>query len=107
MTQGSLPFPAITVSRLQETAPIILRILDGTLATNLVSYIEMFWLIPVGFFVALVALITLVFVGSVRNARALRRDVDERFHDIQGRLEQQANALADLLTRKQDSEDQK
>ena len=67
----------------------------------------MFWLIPVGFFVALVALITLVFVGSVRNARALRRDVDDRFNDIQERLEQQANALADLLTRKQDSEDQK
>ena len=67
----------------------------------------MFWLIPVGFFLALVALVTLVFVGSVRNARALRRDLDERFNDIQGRLEQQANALADLLTRKQDSEDQK
>jgi hypothetical protein len=67
----------------------------------------MFWLIPLGFCLALVALVTLVFVGSVRNARALRRDVDERFNDIQGKLEQQANALADLFARSQDSADRK
>jgi len=67
----------------------------------------MFWLIPLGFCLALVALVTVVFVGSVRNARALRRDVDERFNDIQGKLEQQANALAELLTRQQDSADRK
>jgi hypothetical protein len=67
----------------------------------------MFWLIPLGFCLALVALVTLVFVGSVRNARTLRRDVDERFNDIQGKLEQQANALTELLTRKQDSADRK
>ena len=80
---------------------------DGTLTTTWVSYIDMFWLIPLGFTLALVALVTLVFVGSVRNARALRRDVDQRFEDIQGKLEQQANALAELLTRKQDSTDRK
>ena len=67
----------------------------------------MFWLIPLGFCLALVALVTLVFVGSVRNARALRRDVDERFNDIQGKLEQQANALTDLFARSQDSSDRK
>ena len=63
----------------------------------------MFWLIPLCFCLALVALVTIVFVGSVRNARALRRDVNERFNAIQGKLEKQANALADeLLARKQD-----
>ena len=71
------------------------------------SYVHMFWLIPLGFCLALVVLVTLVFVGSVRNARALRRDVDQRFNDIQGKLEQQANALAELLTREQDSVDRK
>ena len=67
----------------------------------------MFWLLPLGFCLALVAFVALVFVGSVRNARALRRDVDARFNDIQEKLEQQANTLTELLTRKQDSADRK
>ena len=64
----------------------------------------MFWLVPVCLVLGLVALVAAVFVGAVRNARALKRDVDQRFTDIQGRLEKQANALADeLLARKQDT----
>ncbi|HEU5130710.1 MAG TPA: hypothetical protein VFT26_01360 [Pyrinomonadaceae bacterium] len=102
---GSKDSRLATVVDLQQSTGVLS--FDGTLTPKWVSYIDMFWLIPVGFFLALVALVTLVFVGSVRNARALRRDLDERFNDIQGRLEQQANALADLLTRKQDSEDRK
>jgi Flp pilus assembly pilin Flp len=63
----------------------------------------MFWLLPLFVCLALVALVTVVFVGSVRNARALRRDVNERFDNIQRKLEKQANALADeLLARRQD-----
>ncbi|HET7218383.1 MAG TPA: hypothetical protein VFJ02_10055 [Vicinamibacterales bacterium] len=66
----------------------------------------MFWLIPLCLCVGLVVLVAAVFVGSVRNARALRRDVDERFTDIQRKLEKQANALADeLLARKRDPSD--
>ena len=63
----------------------------------------MFWLIPLCLCVGLVVLVAAVFVGAVRNARTLRRDVDERFTDIQRKLEKQANALADeLLARKKD-----
>lgn len=64
----------------------------------------MSWLIPLCMCLGLVALVTAVFVGSVRNARSLRRDLDERFNDIQGKLEKQANALADeLFARKKDT----
>jgi hypothetical protein len=42
-------------------------------------------------------------VASVRNARALRRDINERFDAVQAQLEKQANALADeLLARTKD-----
>ena len=61
------------------------------------------WLVPLCLCLALVALVTSVFVASVRNARALRRSLDERFNTVQIRLEQQANALADeLLARTRD-----
>jgi hypothetical protein len=62
------------------------------------------WLIPLCLWLALVALVTAVFVASVRNARALRRDLDERFAAAQARLEKQANAIADeLLARTKDT----
>ena len=57
----------------------------------------MTWLVPLCLFVALLVLVTSVFVASVRNARALRRNLDERFEAVQLRLEQQANALTDKL----------
>jgi hypothetical protein len=55
------------------------------------------WLVPLCLCLALLALVTGVFVASVRNARALRRDLNERFDAVQARLEKQANALADEL----------
>ena len=62
------------------------------------------WLIPLCLCLAVVALVSAVFVASVRNARALRRDLDERFEAAQARLEKQANAIADeLLARTKDT----
>jgi hypothetical protein len=55
------------------------------------------WLVPLCLCLGLVALVTAVFVASVRNARAIRQDLDERFDAVQARLEEQANALADEL----------
>ena len=55
------------------------------------------WLIPLLLCLALVAIVSGVFVASVRNARALRRDLNERFDAVQARLEKQANAIADEL----------
>ena len=55
------------------------------------------WLAPLCLCLALVAIVTGVFVAAVRNARALRRDLDERFDAAQARLERQANAIADEL----------
>jgi hypothetical protein len=55
------------------------------------------WLVPLCLCLALVALVTGVFVASVRNARALRQDLDARRDAAQARLERQANALADEL----------
>jgi hypothetical protein len=60
------------------------------------------WLIPLCLCLALLALVTAVFVASVRNARALKRDLDERFDAVQAQLEKQAVDLADeLLARKE------
>jgi hypothetical protein len=68
-----------------------------------VSKRNMPWLVPLCLCLALVALVTGVFVASVRNARALKRSFEERFDTVQIRLEQQANALADeLLARTKD-----
>jgi hypothetical protein len=62
------------------------------------------WLIALCLCLALLALVTAVFVAAVRNARALRRDLDERFDAVQTRLEKQAVALADeLLARTKDT----
>lgn len=58
---------------------------------------DMPWLIALCLCLALLALVIAVFVASVRNARALRRDLDERFDAVQTRLEKQAAALADEL----------
>ena len=64
------------------------------------------WLIPLCLCLALVAIVTAIFVASVKNARALRRDINERFDDVQARLEKQANALADeLLARTKDTKE--
>ena len=72
----------------------------------MVSKVDMTWLVALCFCLALLALITGVFVASVRNARALRRDLDDRFDALQARLERQANRIADdLLTRTNDRVD--
>jgi hypothetical protein len=43
---------------------------------------------------------------NATNTRALRRDLNERFDDVQARLEKQANALADeLLARTKDTKE--
>jgi hypothetical protein len=55
------------------------------------------WLIPLCLCLALVAIVSGVFVASVRNARALRRDLNDRFDAVQARLEKQAIALADQI----------
>jgi hypothetical protein len=55
------------------------------------------WLIPLCLWLALVAIVIGVFFASVKNARALRRDLNERRDAAQARLEWQANALADEL----------
>ena len=55
------------------------------------------WLIPLCLCLALLALVTGVFVASVRNARAIRQDLDKRFVAVQARLERDANRLADEL----------
>ena len=62
------------------------------------------WLIPLCLCLILLGIVTGVFVASVKNARALRRDLNERFDGVQARLEKQANALADeLLARTKDT----
>lgn len=62
------------------------------------------WFIALCLCLALLALVTAVFVAAVKNARALRRDLDERFDALQTRLEKQAVALADeLLARTKDT----
>jgi sensor domain CHASE-containing protein len=65
---------------------------------------DMAWLVALGLCVTVVFIVTAVFVASVRNARALRQDLNERFDGVQARLEKQANALTDeLLARRNDS----
>jgi hypothetical protein len=76
----------------------------GEKKVGAVSNIEMPWLIPLCLCVTVLALVTAVFVASVRNARALRRDLTRRFDAVEARLEKQANALADeLLARTNDT----
>jgi hypothetical protein len=66
----------------------------------------MSWLIPLCLWLALVAIVSGVFVASVRNARALRRDINARFDAVQARLEKQANAIADeLVARTKDTKE--
>jgi hypothetical protein len=66
----------------------------------------MSWLVPLCLWLGLIALVAGVAVASVRNARALRRDLDKRFDAIQAQLEKRANALADeLLDRTKDRAD--
>jgi hypothetical protein len=61
------------------------------------------WLIPLCLCLALVGIVTATFFAALTNARALRRDLNHRFDDLQARLEKQANALADeLLARTKD-----
>ena len=55
------------------------------------------WLVPLCVWLAAVALVIGVFIASVRNARALRRDLDQRFDAVEARLARQANAIADEL----------
>jgi heme exporter protein D len=59
---------------------------------------------PLCLCVTVLALVTAVFVASVRNARAIRRDLTRRFDAVEARLEKQANALAaELLARTNDT----
>jgi hypothetical protein len=44
-----------------------------------------------------VALIAMVAVASVKNARAIKRDVEQRFSKLDERLESDANSLVDHL----------
>jgi hypothetical protein len=55
------------------------------------------WLVPLCLCVALVLLVSGVFVASVKNAKALRRDLNERRDVAQARLEGQAIELTDAL----------
>ena len=67
---------------------------------------DMVWLVALGVCLCLVAILITIFIGAVKNARALRRDLNKRFDDVQVRLEKQANALADeLLARTNDGPD--
>jgi len=54
-------------------------------------------MVPVIIVLLTVALIAMVAVASVKNARAIKRDVDERFAAIDARLEKDANSLVDHL----------
>ena len=66
----------------------------------------MVWLVALVVCLCLVAILITIFIGAVKNARALRRDLNRRFDDVQMRLEKQANALADeLLARPNDRPD--
>jgi hypothetical protein len=57
----------------------------------------MSWLVPLCLWLGLLAIVTGVFLAAVRNARTLRRDLNERRDAAQASLEKQANALADEL----------
>ena len=71
-----------------------------------VKHSKMGWLVPVFLWLGLVAIVIGVFFAAVKNARTLRRDLDQRFDAVQARLEEQANALADeLLARTRDKTD--
>ena len=64
------------------------------------------WLIPLCLCLAMVAIVSGVFVAAVKNARALRRDLNERFDAVQARLEKQANAIADeIVARTKDTKE--
>ena len=66
----------------------------------------MVWLVASIVSLGLVAILITIFIGAVKNARALRQDLNKRFDDVQMRLEKQANALADeLLARTNDRPD--
>ena len=56
------------------------------------------WLMPLCLCLALLALVTGIFVASVRMLGAIRQDFDKRFVAVQARLEWDANRLADELS---------
>lgn len=55
-------------------------------------------------FAAVVIVLVLALIRTfIRNARAIKRDMDQRFAALQARLEKDANSLADeLLTKTPD-----
>jgi len=64
------------------------------------------WLIALCLCLALLGIVTAIFFAALANARRLRRDLNDRFDDLQARLEKQANALADeLLARSKDKKE--
>jgi hypothetical protein len=55
------------------------------------------------FAAALVVIVLGLIRAAISNARAIKRDMDQRFAALQARLENEANSLADeLLTRTPD-----
>lgn len=54
------------------------------------------WIFAAGLVGIVVALVR----AAISNARAIKRDMDERFTALQARLEDEANSLADELLRR-------
>jgi hypothetical protein len=54
------------------------------------------WIIVAALLMLVVALVR----ACIRNARAIKRDMDQRFAALQARLEKDANSLADELLKK-------
>lgn len=54
-------------------------------------------MVPVLIVLSVVALLVMIGVAAVRNARAIKRDVEERFKTIDARLKADANSLVDHL----------
>ena len=52
------------------------------------------------FAAALVVVVLALVRAAISNARAIKRDMDERFAALQTRLEDEANSLADELLRR-------
>ena len=54
------------------------------------------WIIAAALLMLVVALVR----ACIRNARAIKRDMDQRFAALQARLEKDANSLADEFLKK-------
>lgn len=52
------------------------------------------------FAAALIVIVLALVRAAISNARAIKRDMDERFAALQARLEEEANSLADELLKR-------